>query len=479
MYLNTEKTLIFIPTYNELDNVGRLHQQIRALNLDVDLLFLDDNSPDGTGRALDQIAEQDTRLSVIHRPGRQGIGSAHREGICWAYEKGYDRLITLDCDFTHDPADIPRFLDFARSNPSDIVVGSRYLQNNSLPGWNLFRRILTRVGNFLTRRLLGVAEDATGAFRIYNLKRIPSWFWGGVVANGYSFFFESLFLLVRNNYVVKELAIVLPARTYGSSKMSLREAMNSGFRIIKLFLQKNIEPSRFRVVPPFLDIDSALKDPQDWDGYWESNRPGENLIYDSIAVTYRNLVIRRQLNLFLHRHFAVGAALLHTGSGSGQVDSDIGKDMSITALDISVRALSNYRKANPSVKLLKHGSIFALPFNDVTFDGVYNLGLMEHFNTSDIAHILAESFRVLKPGGKSVIFWPHRYGTSVNVLRVVHWVTNTLLKRNIQLHPDEITHCRGRRWAENLVSNSGFVLDEYVFGPRDFWVQAVLVLRKP
>jgi dolichol-phosphate mannosyltransferase len=473
-----EKALIFVPTYNERDNAGRLHSQIRALRLDVDILFLDDNSPDGTGELLDQIATRDPRFSVIHRPGKQGIGSAHRTGIRWAYDHGYDRLITMDCDFTHDPADIPRFVDHARTEKCDVVVGSRYMLQDSLPGWNLLRRFITRTGYFLTRRLLGIPQDASGAFRVYDLKRIPVWFWNGVAANGYSFFFESMFLLVQNNYVIHELPIVLPARTYGNSKMSLREAARSAFRIVSLFLQRHIEPSRFRIAPPFLDIDPALSDPQDWDNYWAANRGGGNVVYDAIAITYRNLVIRRRLNLFIRKHFAQGSELLHTGCGSGQVDADIGREMSITALDISVPALSAYRKANPDVKLIKHGSIFALPFPDSSFKGVYNLGLVEHFTPQEITRIFREARRVLTPDGKIVVFWPHHYGTSVNLLRVVHWISNRLLGRNIQLHPPEIAHCRSRSWAEAIVRESGLVIDEYSFGPGDFWVQAVLVLKE-
>jgi dolichol-phosphate mannosyltransferase len=477
--VTTEKTLIFVPTYNERDNAGRLHEQIRALGFDADILFLDDNSPDGTGELLDQIATQDPRFSVIHRPGKQGVGSAHLSGIHWAYEHGYERLVTLDCDFTHNPADIPRLLKHARNNKCDIVVGSRYMLEDCLPGWNLLRRFLTHTGHFLTRRLLGVPQDASGAFRIYDLKRIPKWFWGGIAASGYSFFFESMFLLVQNNYVIHELPIVLPARTYGNSKMSLREAARSGFRIVSLFLQKLIEPSRFSIPPPFLDIDPALNDPQQWDAYWAADRGGGSVIYDAIAITYRNLVIRRRLNLLIKRHFARGAELLHTGCGSGQVDVDIGTEMSITALDISVPALNAYRKANPYPKLLKHGSIFALPFAEASFDGVYNLGLMEHFTSHEITQILQQTQRVLKPGGKAVIFWPHHYGTSVNVLRFVHWISNSVLKRRVQLHPPEITHCRGGKWARQVIIDSGLTLEDYSFGPGDFWVQAILVLKKP
>ena len=134
-----KKTLIFIPTYNERDNVRPMAEQIGALGLDADLVFMDDASPDGTGEELDRLAAEHPRLRVIHRAGKSGIGSAHMEGIDLAYAQGYDRLVTLDCDFTHSPSLIPEFL--RRSDAADAVVGSRYLERDSLPGWSLVREI--------------------------------------------------------------------------------------------------------------------------------------------------------------------------------------------------------------------------------------------------------------------------------------------------------------------------------------------------
>jgi dolichol-phosphate mannosyltransferase len=455
-----------------------MYRQLKQLGLDADLVFLDDNSPDGTGQMLDALARDDPRLTVIHRPGKLGIGSAHQAGIAWAYERGFDRLVTMDCDFTHNPADIPRFLDHARAGGRPVVVGSRYMNQDSLPGWNAKRRFLTHLGHFLTRRLLGIPQDASGAFRVYDLRKIPRWFWSGVQAPGYSFFFESMFLMVRNDLAIDELPIVLPARTYGHSKMSMREAVRSGMRILGLFCQTVIDPSRFRVVEPFTDLDPALNDPQHWEEYWAKKSKAGGVVYDAIATTYRNLVIKRRLNHFIRKYFHPRAGLLHTGCGSGQVDADLGREMSITALDISAPALQLYRKANPNAQALKHASIFALPFGDESFDGVYNLGLVEHFSVQDIRRILIETRRVLKKGGKTVIFWPHDAGTSVNVLRFVHWMLNDVMKKNVQLHPPEITHCLGRSWVEKTIAGCGLELVEYAFGPGDLWVQAVVVLRK-
>src|SRR5688500_1669431 len=123
------KTLIFIPTYNESGNVENMARQMLGLGLDADLLFMDDNSPDGTGAILDRLVKELPRLSVLHRQGKLGIGSAHIDGIRWAYDHGYERLITLDCDFTHNPADVARLM--AISHGSDLVAGSRYLDRKS------------------------------------------------------------------------------------------------------------------------------------------------------------------------------------------------------------------------------------------------------------------------------------------------------------------------------------------------------------
>lgn len=230
--------LIFIPTYNEVENVSRIYHEIRRLDIVADILFLDDSSPDGTGKVIDRIALQDPNVKTIHRAGKQGIGSAHQEGIKWAYEKGYKTLVTMDCDFTHSPTYIYNFLDAANGN--NIVVGSRYLQKHSLSSWNLFRKFLTHFGHFLTVNLLGMPYDASGAFRLYPLNSIDRRLFGLVRSPGYSFFFESLFILNYNKIPISEIPIELPARTYGTSKMSWKDAWKSFSFLFGLMRRKSI-----------------------------------------------------------------------------------------------------------------------------------------------------------------------------------------------------------------------------------------------
>ena len=183
-----EKTLIFIPTYNECENVLRLFEGISNLKIQADILFLDDNSPDGTGQILDELAKKNPRLTVIHRKAKLGIGSAHQHGICYAYEKGYQILITMDSDFTHPPEYILELLN--NTDGFDVVVGSRYMLKNGLEGWNLYRKILTTLGHWMTGFFLRLKYDATGALRLYRLDRIPVYAFDLVASRGYSFFYE-------------------------------------------------------------------------------------------------------------------------------------------------------------------------------------------------------------------------------------------------------------------------------------------------
>jgi dolichol-phosphate mannosyltransferase len=470
------KTLVFIPTYEERDNAPRMLAELVRHVPDADIVFMDDNSPDGTGQIMDDLAKTEPRLKVIHRSGKLGVGSAHLEGIAYAYEHGYETLVTLDCDFTHSPSDIPILLK--HSSEADIVVGSRYLKSGSLPGWNVARRLLTNVGHVLTVEMLGIHGDATGAFRVYRLATIPRAMFDLVTARGYAFFFESLFIANHNGLSVREVPIVLPARTYGHSKMQLRDIQRSVQQLLGLSVANMANPAQFRVGQGKFDTDPKLVDPQDWDSYWRRKQRRTALAYEAVAATYRNLIIKRRLNSVIRREFTDGSSLLHAGCGSGQVDVDLHGYAKITAVDISIPALEIYSKENPGAFSVRHASVFRLPFPDGSFDGAYNLGVVEHFTHVEIQSLMAEIRRVLRPGGKFVVFWPHAHATSVAVLGSIHWVMNDLLKKGVRLHPPEVSLVHSEKEARQVFEDNGFDLLSYAFGPRDLFVQAVVVGRR-
>jgi len=237
--------LIFVPTYNERENVVNLAEELQSLNLNCNILFMDDNSPDGTGQILDELSLKYENLNVLHRSGKLGIGSAHREGLLWAYDNRFKTCITMDCDFTHPPEYIPELIKLSESH--DMVITSRYLKKGSLSDWNLFRKTLTKMGHFLTYRLLKMKYDATGAFRLYRLDRVPKHFLDLVSSNSYSFFFESLFILDFNKFRIKEIPIVLPSGTYGHSKMRITDALGSLKVLVIIWLRTLFNREKFKM----------------------------------------------------------------------------------------------------------------------------------------------------------------------------------------------------------------------------------------
>lgn len=456
------QTLIFIPTYNERENVEKICGEVLKCGLGAEILFIDDNSPDGTGEILDRLAKDQPSVHVLHRAAKSGIGSAHREAIRWAYAQGYTTLITMDCDFTHHPKYLAEFLQ--ESQRYDVVVGSRYLQKDSLKGWNVLRFGLTQWGHFLTKHLLKIPQDATGAFRAYRLDRLPEDCFTSVQSRGYSFFFESLWWLNRDGFLIHEIPIDLPPRTYGTSKMKVRDALESVGHLIRLYWSG---PS-FKKMSPLTS----------WDAYWTKKTSPLQRVYDRIAAGYRKFLIKPALNHIATQFFPPGSRILHAGCGSGQVDLALTQWLRIIALDLSAPALGLYGQVHGIGSCRVQGDIFHLPLRDQAVDGIYNLGVMEHFTRPQIQKILEEFHRVLRPEGKIVLFWPPTFGTSVLFLQAVHFILNRVLKKSVQLHPPELTQLRGRAHAQHLLVEAGFQMIQYQFSIRDFFTYAIVVASK-
>jgi ubiquinone/menaquinone biosynthesis C-methylase UbiE len=250
--------------------------------------------------------------------------------------------------------------------------------------------------------------------------------------------------------------------------------------LIYLFVKTAVDREALVYTEPFRPGSSlpATAVQQEWDKYWLSKTNPSALIYDIVAAFYRKFIIRHILNHFITKHFPSDSKLLHAGCGSGQVDMDVASITYVSALDISSQALSLYRKFQPNAAELIHGSIFSIPVPDESFDGIYNLGVMEHFTEEEIHRILTEFHRVLKPGGKIALFWPPSFGLTVRFLAAVHWTLRRLGRKDLKLHPDEITHVRSRGQVRRYLKSSGFSLIEFYFGVRDLFTQAVVIGRK-
>ena len=370
----------------------------------------------------------------------------------------------------------------AASDAFDVIVGSRYLTANSLPDWNLYRKVLTRTGHVLTEKLLGMPYDATGGFRCYLLDRVPREAFDLVTSGGYSFFFESLHLLHRNGFQIGQIPITLPNRTYGNSKMAFSEVRNSLKLLVTTKFKVMFNPEKFEIAERFAPeaIDPDHHDEQGWDAYWETQKTkAGGLVYDAVASIYRKWIIRPSLNAFVHKYFPAGGQVLHAGCGSGQVDVDIRSRVKITGLDISVKALDFYKKTNRDQCAVLHGSIFDIPLPAGSMDGVYNLGVMEHFTEAEIHAILGELRRVLRAGGRAILFWPPEFGLSVMFFKALKAGFAAAGQPDKKFHPDEITRVRSRKHVTQLLESAGFRVLRYSFGPRDAFTYSVIVAEKP
>jgi ubiquinone/menaquinone biosynthesis C-methylase UbiE len=228
--------------------------------------------------------------------------------------------------------------------------------------------------------------------------------------------------------------------------------------------------------PTFEGKEAAVQ--ADWDVYWSSQQKVSNKVYEVFADFYRNRIIKPALNHFIYRHFPSSSTLLHAGCGSGKVDMDVIQRYHITALDISAAALKIYKEVHPQQVNLVQASIFQIPMEDGQYDGIYNLGVMEHFTEEEIQQILLEFGRILKKNGKIVLFVPPVFGLTVMVLDTAHFILNKLFRRNVKLHPDEITRVKSRSHIKGLVEKAGFEFVDYYFGIRDLFTQAVIVAKK-
>jgi len=238
---NAEKTLVTVATYNEMENLPDLVEQVFRIAPQVDLLVIDDNSPDGTGRWCDEKAADEPRLYCLHRPGKLGLGTATFEGMKYAIEHGYKFVLNMDADFSHQPKYLPEFLQ-AMDPPSrpavDVMIGSRYVSGGGIEGWTLTRHVMSRSVNFYARWLLGLKpKDCSGSFRCYRTELLEKLDFDSFRSRGYSYLEEILWRLKRAGARFAEIPIVFTDRERGSSKINAREAIAALWIIFVLGMQ--------------------------------------------------------------------------------------------------------------------------------------------------------------------------------------------------------------------------------------------------
>ena len=238
----SQKALVIVPTYNERENLPSLVKRILAQPAEVEILVVDDNSPDGTGRLADEISEKTSMVHVLHRAEKNGLGRAYVAGFQWALARDYEFIFEMDGDFSHNPDDIPAFLEAAQG--ADLVLGSRYSKGIRVINWPLRRLMLSMSAGKYVRLVTGMPfTDPTGGYKCFRRKTLASLNLEEVRSNGYSFQIEMTHKIWRRGMKIVEVPIVFTDRFQGSSKMSSRIVREAFLMVWRLLLQNNLRRS--------------------------------------------------------------------------------------------------------------------------------------------------------------------------------------------------------------------------------------------
>ena len=230
------KAVVVIPTYDERENVGPMSEAVLAALPGATLLFVDDNSPDMTGAAIDALAAKDGRIACLHRERKEGLGRAYVAGFAKALEMGAERVVQMDCDFSHDPKDLPRLL----AEDADLVIGSRYVEGGGTPGWPFRRRLISRAGGAFVRAVTGMPlRDPTGGFKCWKADALRKIGFTTAESAGYSFQLEMNHRAWKANLAIREIPIVFSDRARGYSKITAGIAAES----VKMALRLRFNPA--------------------------------------------------------------------------------------------------------------------------------------------------------------------------------------------------------------------------------------------
>ena len=225
--------ILVLPTFNEKENLPNLVREIFDLKLDLDILVIDDNSPDGTGQLVDALIPDFPRLKVIHREGKLGLGSAYKRGFKYAMEHDYANILTMDADFSHRPKYLPAMIEAGQSH--DLIIGSRYVPGGGAQNWTIARHIISRSANLYAKLLLGIkANDCTAGFRCYKRRVLEEIHPETILSSGYSFLVEMLYRCESKGFSIYEVPIIFIDRFAGKSKISKNEISKAIKTVLRL-----------------------------------------------------------------------------------------------------------------------------------------------------------------------------------------------------------------------------------------------------
>lgn len=229
-----ENALVIIPTYNERQNIIRICEKVMELENELDILIVDDNSPDGTGKLADNLAANNKKIHVLHGEGKKGIGKAYVKGFKWGLERDYEFFFEMDADFSHDPRDLIRLLN--EMDNCDLCIGSRYIEGGGVINWPLWRMFLSKfAARYYTRIITGMpVHDATAGFKCFRRRVLETIDLDAIHSEGYSFQIEMNYRVWKRGFKIKEVPIIFTGRQHGLSKMSKRIVMEAILMVWKI-----------------------------------------------------------------------------------------------------------------------------------------------------------------------------------------------------------------------------------------------------
>jgi dolichol-phosphate mannosyltransferase len=237
------RTLVVLPTYNEILNVELMLRTLREVVPECDVLVVDDGSPDGTAHRVRTVAGELQRIHLLERKTKSGLGGAYRAGFSWGLERGFDHFVEIDCDFSHDPKALPLLLKAAEDH--DVVIGSRYIPGGHIPNWALSRRLLSRGGNQYASVVLGLGvADSTSGYRVYSANGLELIDYQSVTADGYGFQIEMTYRAKENGASIIEVPISFKDRLRGESKMSRAIVIEALVIVTKWAFEKRVRRVR-------------------------------------------------------------------------------------------------------------------------------------------------------------------------------------------------------------------------------------------
>jgi dolichol-phosphate mannosyltransferase len=228
------KAIVIIPTYNERSNIEKLIKEIFAIIPGIQILVVDDNSPDGTGELVEHLSQVYKTLHIIHRSGKLGLASAYKEGFAWALGRNFDYIFQMDADLSHRPSDMVEMLEKAKSS-ADLVIGSRYKNELRVEGWSIFRIGLSYLANFYARAILGTKiYDMTSGFRCFRMETLRKIDFSKICSEGYAFQIEMAYLCWKKKYRIDECPIVFIERASGRSKLNMKIIFEAFLTVLRM-----------------------------------------------------------------------------------------------------------------------------------------------------------------------------------------------------------------------------------------------------